>query len=288
MGKGKGSSVRILLPEEFIRLLDLFLEIPDQELIEYPSVKTHNQVSAQKKVLVHNPDNTTIEEMVFLKEDDLFIIGEHDMLSTAVSLQIRNPKSSIRKILKNILNNNIQTYLEYASPEYPIGYTGVTADYIVVFRSPQNKNERHIFILEFKPRNNEVQKAVYQVWFYIYWVLQAFSNIPNCSNKGKLVIYPTIITNSLPKRTTIIPHPTSGSIQLINNKKIEYEIHEFRLLQYLPVINSKKSLFRSPVSFKDITQDWKRKTEKWRLPIGLPLRHVEKAGIRKLNNIIKF
>jgi len=287
MGKGKGSSVRILLPEEFIRLLDLFLEIPDQELIEYPSVKTHNQASTQRKVLVHNPDRTTIEEMVFLKENDLFTIGEHDMLSTAVSLQIRNPKSLIRKILENILNNNTQTYLEYASPEYPIGYTGVTADYIVVFRSPQNKNERHIFILEFKPRNNEVQKAVYQVWFYIYWVLQAFSNIPNCSNKEKLIIYPIIISNFPPVRDTIIPNPTSGSIQLINNKEIEYEIREFRLLQYLPVRCSKKPLFRSPVSFKDITQDWKRKTEKWRLPIGLPLRHVEKAGIRKLNNIVK-
>lgn len=288
MGKGKGSSVRILLPEEFIRLLDLFLEIPDQEIIKYPSIRAHEHNIVQKRALVFNPDKTSIEEMIFLREGDLFIIGEHDMLSTAVSLQIRNVNSPLRKILKDILSDP-STYLEYASPEYPIGYTGVTADYIVVFRSqePKRENERHIFIIEFKPRSDEVQKAVYQVWFYIYWVLQAFSNIPNCLKREKLIIYPTIVSNSRPNSYSTVPNPTSGLIKLINGKEVEYKIHSFRLLQYTPAKNSKSSIFRSPVSFKDITKSWQKKTENWKLPIGIPLRHIERAGIRKLNSIVK-
>lgn len=288
MGKGKGSSVRILLPEEFIRLSDLFLEIPDQEVVEYPSIRSRKHNIAQKRVSIFNPDKTNLEEMIFLREESFFTIGEHDMLSTAVSLQIRNANSPLRKILKDILSDP-STYLEYASPEYPIGYTGVTADYIVVFRSqePERKNERHIFIIEFKSRSNEVKKAVYQVWFYIYWVLQAFSNIPNCLKREKLIIYPIIISNSSPNNYSTVPNPTSGFIKLINGKEVEYKIHNFRLLQYMPIKSLESPIFRSPVSFKDITKSWQKKTENWKLPIGIPLRHVEKAGIRKLNSIVK-
>jgi len=290
MGAGKGSSTRILLPEEALRISTLFTKVPNQEILRLRNIH-HKHTSLNIK----NPDGTSINEFVFIKNNNEYIAGEHDMITTAISLDIRNKNSILLQIFKQYIKKYTSSsfYLEYVSPEYPLGYTGTEVDYLVSFKET-NKRIRYLFLIEIKKTTKEIQRGILQLWFYIYWVVQLFSG---CWNRNCLIdnihIIPVLISpfyiSNLPRNIlvpSIVKNPTS--IQLIAKENINIFIHDYIFLQYFPKIRLKKNLFRSPIEFLDVTSVIFKHLQKRKakLPVGMPLRHIEKLGINSLKHLI--
>lgn len=290
MGAGKGSSVRILLPEEALRILRLLANFPGQEIIDQPSCL--NPQHAQP-LPISNPDGSPIEEMVFVKSGGKVLIGLHDMLETAFSLQVRDPCSKVRVLLDKRLSSS-DLYCEYVSPEYPIGYTGNEIDYVLVYRSKSNPAQRHVVIVEFKRDFGEVQSGVFQLWFYIPWVVQVFSGCLPCFGDAEIHIHPLVVFTGFStsgsrqrNRTVDVPCPTSLSMKRLDGKKVTCQVHEYSFWECVPTNMPQGNWFRSPVDFIDVTSQVRIRGQRYRLPIGVPLRHLERRGRRFLESFVK-
>lgn len=293
MGAGKGSSVRVLLPEEFLRLLLFFERFPQQKVI---SLSPGGAASYGSGTPVTNPDGSKLEEMVFLRKNSQAIIGQEDMLMTAFSLKVREPSSDLRRNLNQILGregvNPQDLFFEYASPEYPIGYTATSIDYVVVFRSKKSPSERHVFVFELKREANQTGSAVLQLWFYIPWVLQVFSGSLGCHGKPKIHVYPVVVGPSFPNRGLRVPKKAQGQVHLLCRGEHDYIIHGYSFWEYRPANNSTgASWFRSQVDLVDKTNTLggSLMEEELPLPNGLPLRHIASLGSsqRKLLEVLR-
>lgn len=168
MGEGKGSSVRQLLPEEAIRLYGLLLTEPGQK------VKKLSGFPRPSSIAVRNKDGTDLR--CILRDDrNPDLVKEEISLHTAVSLEVNDPKSQLYKLIRCTipgLRDLWEThYLEYASSEFPWGYTGSTSDYVLVFRPRSGKPIRRAVVIEFK-RDGVGINELAQAWLYMPWVAQ--------------------------------------------------------------------------------------------------------------------
>lgn len=168
MGDGKGSSVRQLLPEEAIGLYGLLLTEPGQK------VKKLSVPPRLPSIAVRNEDGTDL--ICILRDgNNPDIVKEEISLHTVVSLEVNNPKSQLYELIRRTipgLGDLWEThYLEYASSEFPWGYTGSTSDYVLVFRPRSGKPIRRAVVIEFKRDSIGINELA-QAWLYMPWVAQ--------------------------------------------------------------------------------------------------------------------
>jgi len=247
MGRGKGSSIRQLLPEEYHRLVKMLLTEPGQA----PS-KVHPKCPPSGGPL-KNPDGTNLEQFVFFNE----IVLEELALNTAFSLQLHNSQSSLWQALwSSVPFKRSEVYLEYASSEFPWGYTGGTSDFVLVFRDRDRSTcRRHVVLFEFKRDAINVE-AVIQVWLYVPWVAQVFALnlkednpfLVGCSGSPEIHVYPIVVGSRPVRNFSGLPDTYDRSISYVTGVKVKHKVYRPVLWCYEPKAPT-KGLYRSEVEF---------------------------------------
>lgn len=182
MGLGKGSSIRHLLPEEAIKLTRLLMAEP-------------GQVQGSKSRFSDQPGpplaHASGESIDLLPTDWKGVVNREDELYYLITRQLFVPNSHFRTAIEAHFPPDVAwDHLEYASSTFPWGYTGNTADYILIFRNDAGR--RFIVILECK-RGRAHDETVLQVALYSERVFQVAmmgapaSAIPRGENKVEIL-----------------------------------------------------------------------------------------------------
>ncbi len=207
MGPGKGSSIRHMLPEEAMKLARLLFREPGQA--QGPKSPLHDTPGPP---LAHATGNS----IDLLPTDGNGVVNREDELYYLITRQLFVPNSHFRALIQGQFPPSVTwEHLEYASSTFPWGYTGNTADYVLVFRNDSGR--RLIVILECK-RGRAHDEAVLQVELYAERVLQVATM---CAPTGaipqgghQVEILPVVIaqdasTPRIPNPRVAIPEPYS-------------------------------------------------------------------------------
>ncbi|MGH8543439.1 MAG: hypothetical protein ACREX3_07390 [Gammaproteobacteria bacterium] len=207
MGPGKGSSIRHLMPEEAIKLARLLLQEPEQT--QGPKSPLHDTPGPP---LAH----ASGQLIDLLPTDANGVVKREDELYYLITRQLFVPNSHFRVAIQSHLPAGVGwEHLEYASSTFPWGYTGNTADFVLIFRNGSGR--RFIVILECK-RGRAHDEAVLQVELYAERVLQvAMMCAPPAAipqGDDRVEILPVVIaqdasTPRIPNPRVAIPEPYS-------------------------------------------------------------------------------
>lgn len=237
MGAGKGSSVRQLLPEEAIKLYGLLLTEPDQALKALSPPPTRSRGTS-----ILNADGTSLGCVATAGNE----VAEEISLHTVTSLMVNDPNSSLYKLVANSvpgLEKIWEThYLEYASSEFPWGYTGSTSDYVLVFRPRSGAPLRRVVLLEFKKGPVGI-KEVAQAWLYMPWVGQLLGmhlgglvGEPNAPVDVQLT--PVLVGSRLFSRgenaIRCLPQAYTRTVRYYNNSLVRHIVTQPILWKYAP------------------------------------------------------
>jgi hypothetical protein len=162
MGPGKGSSIRVLLPEEAAKISFMLATEDGQQLedhlkcLDYPG-------RVGEPIRDYNGEPATSLRAVKIRGR---IVLEHELhLNLYFAMNIDNPASPIYRILGIPLNS-----VDYWTTELPWGYTGDTADFVLSLWD-ENKGRYCIYLFEFK--KDEINKdAITETMLYTPWVAQ--------------------------------------------------------------------------------------------------------------------
>jgi len=198
MGKGKGSTVRHLLPEEARKILRLLLLEPDQHLSPPGIVTPHRSIA-----LTH-PDSRPVTDLPLARMGQL---ASEDELYFALAVQLRTRSSPLAQSLSGSFPPGLTwDNLEYMSPIFPWGYTASAADFVVVLRGERGRSL--VFIIECK-RDAAHDEAVLQALLYVERVVQVVSLSPDpgvvLPAGETLAVHPIVIAQG--RRTPRGPHP---------------------------------------------------------------------------------
>jgi hypothetical protein len=171
MGAGKGSSIRHLLPEEAKKLVRLLLKEPGQQ-VGAPS--SHRQPAGLP--LAHSSG----QPINLLPTDSKGFVLREDELYFMITRQLFTDGSAFRRTLQNHLPRGITwEHIEYASSNFPWGYTAGAVDFVIFFRD--SRGRRFIVIIECK-KGRVHDETVLQVLLYAERTLQvAFLSAPSAA-----------------------------------------------------------------------------------------------------------
>jgi hypothetical protein len=161
MGLGKGSSIRHLLPDEAIKITRLLCSESRQQL----GCPTTNREFGRP---LKNANGRAISRVAkgtdgqVLTEDTLYFALATQFLSTT--------ETSAKQCLAQLTRNYDWTDLEFISSCQPWGYTGGTADFVVLFRKP---NRRYLLVVIECKKGVGDDYAVLQTLLYVERVIQA-------------------------------------------------------------------------------------------------------------------
>ncbi len=229
MGRGKGSSIRHLLPEEAVKLVRLLLSEPEQS-IGAPGA----QIQPGGPPLAHgNGQSIDLVPMgggMVSREDELYYV---------ITRQLLRPNSRLRRALNTHLPEGLTwDHLEYASSTFPWGYTGGTADFVFALRDEGGR--RFILVLECKAASAH-DEAVVQVMLYIERVFQALSlSVPEVAIPETTEILPIVIAKwaRRPREgdtRLAIPNPYTLARTLLGAVDIEAQVRSPLFLEYVPL-----------------------------------------------------
>ncbi|MCS7385123.1 MAG: hypothetical protein NDF55_00090 [archaeon GB-1867-005] len=164
MGAGKGSSIRVLLPEEAAKIAYMLATEDTQSLCDIGGCKYPGKVG--NPITDHN-NIPAFYARVRLKRGAWEL--EHEFhLNLHFSLYIDNQGYKIHKMLGVPL-----TKLEYWTSELPWGYTGDTADFVASLWD-ETKGRFKIYLFEFKKSVID-KKALAETLLYVPWVVQVLT-----------------------------------------------------------------------------------------------------------------
>ncbi|RLI82955.1 hypothetical protein DRP04_02720 [Archaeoglobales archaeon] len=181
MGPGKGSSIRVLLPEEATKVAYMLATEDPQSIDEnlckydYPG-KTDNPIADHNNIESRYPRVKRVGNRYVL---------EHEFhLNLYFALHIDDPYHSLNKLLGVDISS-----VDYWTNEFPWGYTGDTADFVL---SLWNDVEgRHtIYLFEFK-KDIVDKKSLAEVLLYIPWVVQVMTQFRH--ETTDIVVQPVIV-----------------------------------------------------------------------------------------------
>lgn len=285
MGRGKGSSIRQLLPEEAEKLADLLETTPDQTRVAVESVEVENRDA------ITNPDGTELEQVLWRNDgtkDRPWEVAQELMLHTATSLQLHNRESSLYECLEvlpglqNIWNESL--YLEYASSEVPWGYTGSTSDYALVFKRKEESKERHVVAIEFK-KGKISDSDILQVWVYMPWLAQVFGqHLDEPGGNVSLSLIPVVVgtrfNGGREYGVEAIPEGYEDEQTYNSGVSVHMDVQEPTFWRYEPAMEKEpeEGPFRSPVAFSTMEHEFPR--IEYSPPVGTATSPYERDLVR--------
>lgn len=198
MGKGKGSSIRTLLPEEAAKVAYMLATEDSQKTASpptraYPGGKT-------ERITDHNGVEVKYPRLV-RTQGETYILAHELHLNMYFSLHIDNPNHPLPQLLDIPLRE-----VDYWSTEFPWGYTADTADFVLSCWD-EGKGRYRIYIFEFK-REDIDRMSIAEVLLYIPWVTQIMTMFRHETEVVEVI--PVLVG-----RTVKISHLPSGySFQL--------------------------------------------------------------------------
>jgi hypothetical protein len=267
MGAGKGSSVRVLLPEEAVKLARMLANEPNQQILNPRPLPYPSSVRGP----IENEDGT---EAIYPRLDSRRDIVQHELhLNLHIARTIDDPASSIRKALPGVIASSD---LEYWGSELPWGYTADTADFVCTLR---NKNGRYrIVIFELK-REKINDDALVEALLYTYWVTQV------CTQFAEPPIFEIEVMPVLIGKQNVlsrVPDDYSFKARYLVGPEKQVNVKSPQLLEYEPVgifrnANSEKR-YAKDIIYHNVTNSIKR--VKFVPQVGASMTTVERAWVR--------
>lgn len=267
MGAGKGSSIRVLLPEEAMKLARMLASEPNQETLTF----TPSPYPSTARSPIENDDGTNA---IYPRLHDRWDIVQHELhLNLHLARTIDNPKSSIQKALPGVI---APQDLEYWGSELPWGYTADTADFVCTLRGEGGRYR--IVIFEFK-RDDINDDALVEVILYVYWVTQVCTQFAE-PPISEIEVVPVLIG----RQNTLSRVPANFVFKaryLVGPEKL-VNVRSPQLIEYEPI-----NIFRNPKSGKRYARDivYKNVTSGVKQvgfvpPLGVSMTSTERAWIR--------
>lgn len=228
MGRGKGSSIRHLLPEEAALLGHMLATEPGQHIGQpNPRVPPAGTPLGHANGFPIDALPTTTTGQV-LREDELYFV---------ITDQLRTPNSNLRRALAPHLPAGLTWgHLEYASATMPWGYTAGAADYVLAFRDAAGR--RFIVVIECKA-DTARDEAVLQVMLYIERVVQTlFLTAGAHAIPGTVEVLPLVIakglkrTNGQPGRQLALPQPYAFTRGYFGGNRVTANVRTPVFLRY--------------------------------------------------------
>lgn len=220
MGAGKGSSVRQLIPEEAVKLTRMMISEPGQVTNRPARVRYQFPKSDVK-----NEDGTPATHLEVRGVRTPRVVFEH-MINFDVARQFDVSGSSLARALGTEYDIS---RIEYASSEFPWGYTAGEADFVISLS--RNGRRSRIYIMEFKAdRINDA--AVIQVSLYARWVCQVMCQFAK-PRVDSIEIVPVVIGRRLDPGTTR-PHQFNFSASYNSGARVDARVESPLYIEYEP------------------------------------------------------
>ena len=236
MGQGKGSSIRTLLPEEAAKVAYMLAtEANQQATIDVPKSypgKISDPITDHNGVDVRYPRLRNINEV------------EHEFqLNLYFSQKIDDPHFPLLEDLGLPLKK-----VEYWTTEFPWGYTGDTADFVVTLWDDE-KGRYKAYIFEFK--KGAVNKdALAETLLYIPWVTQVLLQFR--SETLEMEVEPVMIGSSIELRA--LPDNYRMDMSFFPSGKKIVKVLTPRIFKYAPAQVFKKGtyLYAKDFEFREV------------------------------------
>lgn len=212
MGPGKGSSIRILLPEEMAKI-GYMLATEDAQSLE--EVKCMGYQGRPGRIVDYNG-----QPIEHLRSNDGKTLQHELMLNLYFAVNIDKPNGPLSKLLGINVNE-----IEYWSSEFPWGYTGDTADFVLTLWD-DNDGRRAIYLFEFK-RDDVGVDALAEILLYVPWVSQVL--LQYRAETKKTTVYPVLVGRKA--RLRKVPDKYAVSINTVTGKKV-IEVERVHVLEY--------------------------------------------------------
>lgn len=186
MGPGKGSSIRVLLPEEAAKIAYMLATEDDQGL-EIGNCQAYPG-KAGKPIDDYNGKPVRKLRARKVGGNSQFELEHEFHLNLYFSFKIDEEYSPIIRELKIPLAS-----MEYWTSEFPWGYTGDTADFVLSLWDDQ-KGRHTIYIFEFK-KDRIDKRSLAEVLLYVPWVAQVMTQFRHETNE--ITIYPVLVGRSV-------------------------------------------------------------------------------------------
>lgn len=179
MGPGKGSTIRTLLPEEAAKI-GYMLATEESQTLE--STECHEYPGDTSRP-IDDYNNKPYLLRAVRENGDLVL--EHEFhLNLYFAMNIDKDGAPIQRELQIPLNE-----VEYWTTEFPWGYTGDTADFVLSLWNDR-KGRYKIYIFEFK-KDDVDEKALAQVILYVPWVVQVLTQFR--AETDEVIVQPVIV-----------------------------------------------------------------------------------------------
>lgn len=212
MGPGKGSSIRTLLPEEMAKIGYMLASEDDQAL---DHVALNNYPGRQQQIIDYN--GVPIEH---LRSTDGKTLQHELMINLYFAINIDKPGHP----LVNLLGIKLEE-VEYWTSEFPWGYTGDQADFVLTLW--RDDIGRHtIYIFEFKKDHVDVE-ALAEILLYVPWVSQVLTQFR--TETREIHVIPVLVGHSF--KLKYLPDKYSINIRTITGTKT-LEVETPILLKY--------------------------------------------------------
>lgn len=232
MGPGKGSSIRHLLPEEAVSLVELLATEPGQRVGEASDRRP------ERGGPIRHEEGPPIS---MLPTDGRGRVDREDELYFLITEQLFEPRSNLRQALDPHLPDDIGwADLEYTSSTFPWGYTAGEADYVLFFRTDAGR--RSLVLVECKRRRPH-DRAVLQAALYAERITQVaflMAQPDAFPPDGRPVeILPVVVAEDAkrPRQDdprVAIPEPFSFDRSYFGGAEISARVRSPLFLRYLP------------------------------------------------------
>ncbi|HXG42339.1 MAG TPA: hypothetical protein VNL95_06395 [Dehalococcoidia bacterium] len=270
MGRGKGSSVRQLLPEEAVKLARLLRSEPGQQI-----AKAIKQPYPNQRLRILNKGNTPVEHLLLKRQGSpaLKLVDDELMLNFHVARTIDAPGSSFRAALRDAFDG---MEIEYVSSEFPWGYTGGTADLVCALACGGRR--RRIVIAEMK-KDAVSNDAVIQVSLYVRWVVQCLAQFadPPC---GELEVVPVVVGRWLDE-DLCRPDTYSYTARFLSGATVGVRVWPLEILVYEPkdvYHHTSGALYAKDILYRNESR--KVPLISWQPPAGVATTPAEREWVR--------
>jgi hypothetical protein len=181
MGKGKGSSIRTLLPEEAVKVA-FMLATEEQQATD--DVIPQPYPGSRQTISDYNGQPATLLRAVLDNRRGEWVLDHELYLNLYFAMSIDAPDGQLQRSLR-IPREKIGWW----TTEFPWGYTGDTADFTLTLWDDET-GRFAIYLFEFKKGDID-KKALAEALLYVPWVAQVLVNTASYSEEVE--VYPVLV-----------------------------------------------------------------------------------------------
>ena len=263
MGAGKGSSIRILLPEEAVKITHLLETEINQEIIQLNPLPYPSNTNG----VITNEDSVP---SIYPRLHDTQTLQHELHLNLHLARTLDEPNSFIRQALGDVIK---ASHMEYWGSEFPWGYTGDTADFVCTLHN--GKQRYRIVIFEFK-RNEIDDYALVQVMLYVNWVAQICTQFAK-PDINYCEVVPVVVGNQ--NRLHAKPDDYSFKVKYMIGSEKTIHVFSPMILEYSPVgiFRKDRTLYAKDIKYHNISAKIAKMS--WQAPPGISTSSVEREWV---------